>query len=178
VPKKRSLSEESHGTGSEAAHAVPDEYLSELQLRLTSVLEGKSHEAVAAWSGISAESVRRYLHGHAPTAKFLASVCIHENVNADWLLMGIGCRRREDLIPDALLQAALPSLLSEIGRRLEQAGNVDVSRGKAACVPPVSRDYARQYPDDQSGSQADEIRRHVQHDEHLAKTDGFHERWR
>lgn len=87
--------------------------------RLKQLLSEYSHEEVARWASISAESVRRYLMGQVPPLKFFASVCQHEQIRADWILTGVGSPYLKQRAEDVLRETPLPMLLAEVGRRLD-----------------------------------------------------------
>lgn len=90
-----------------------------LTRRLREILGDRTNESTAEWAGCSAESIRRYLMGQPPPAKFLAAVCAHENICADWLLLGEGAPRRAQVASEAVRASDLTTLLAEIGRRLD-----------------------------------------------------------
>lgn len=91
----------------------------DLTRRLREVLGNRTNESVSEWAGCSAESIRRYLMGQPPPAKFLAAVCAHERICADWLLLGEGVPRRAQLTDQAVRASDMATLLAEIGRRLD-----------------------------------------------------------
>lgn len=99
-------------------HLAPNE----LTRRLREVFGDRTNESVAEWAGCSAESIRRYLMGQPPPAKFLAAVCVHEHICADWLLLGQGVPRRAQRAGEAVRASDLATLLAEIGRRLDGLG--------------------------------------------------------
>lgn len=88
--------------------------------RLRIALDGQTNEHVAEWSGVSAESIRRYLHGDAPSAKFLMAVCTHEGLSGHWLLRGEGPPKLDHMCHVAIRSCPLPELFAEVGRRLEK----------------------------------------------------------
>lgn len=65
----------------------------ELKDRLQAVVGARSCEEMGRRTGISGESVRRYLRGHPPSARFLAALCNTEMVSGTWLLTGRGSMR-------------------------------------------------------------------------------------
>jgi hypothetical protein len=87
--------------------------------RIRAVLRGRSNEAIAAWAGVSAESIRRYLAGDPPPARFLVAMCEHEDISGDWLLTGRGHPRISQQSSAALRECELADVLGEVGRRLD-----------------------------------------------------------
>lgn len=96
-----------------------DEWDDGLGQRIRLVLRGQSQERVAEWSRLSAESVRRYLMGRHPSAKFLMALCAHEEVNGHWLLCGQGPLKYAELRSAALSSYSSSDLLAEIRKRIE-----------------------------------------------------------
>lgn len=66
------------------------------------------------------ETVRRYLHGQAPSAEFLSSLCFKFDVNAQWLLTGQGPVRHTETRAHALREANPAELLAAIAAALER----------------------------------------------------------
>lgn len=103
-----------------------------LTRRLREVIGDRTNESVAEWAGCSAESIRRYLMGQPPPAKFLAAVCAHESICADWLLLGEGAPRRAQMAGEVVRASDLAALLAEIGRRLD--GVLDRAPGQPNLI--------------------------------------------
>jgi hypothetical protein len=95
-----------------------------LTQRLQTVLHGQTNESAAQWGGISSESVRRYLAGDPPSAKFLIAVCEHTGTNGHWLLTGSGQPEWAAQGKAGLRGVTMADLLAEVGRRLELAKNL------------------------------------------------------
>lgn len=67
----------------------------QLAQRLREAVGARSNRFVATITGYNEETVRRYLRDGGPSAEFLAAVCRHFGVSAEWLLMGIGPIRHQ-----------------------------------------------------------------------------------
>lgn len=72
---------------------VPDS--DNIQSRLRIAIGGMTYAQVATMTGVSKESVRRYMRGDSPSYEFLVSICRGFGLSADWLLLGDGAMRRE-----------------------------------------------------------------------------------
>jgi transcriptional regulator with XRE-family HTH domain len=85
--------------------------------RLRQICRGRSAEEIGRQTGISGESVRRYLAGSEPSARFLCRLCVLEHICGTWLLTGAGAPRQQE--HDETLRA-LPTdrIIAEIGRRV------------------------------------------------------------
>ncbi len=94
--------------------------LEDLRNRLVQVLGERTYQDLARATGVSSESVRRYLRSGSPSAVFLMRVCKAYGINANWLFTGEGARWIRD-IPDAHARS-LPGdvLIDELARRAKQ----------------------------------------------------------
>jgi len=72
---------------------------SELQARLCVAMRGTTLAEASRRIGFNSETVRRYcrLPGGRPSLEFILAVCEEWDVNANWLLFGIGSPRGRDL---------------------------------------------------------------------------------
>lgn len=87
--------------------------------RLAVVVGGMPYRQVAEQTGLNAESVRRYMNGHAPSLEFVAAVCAKFGVNAQWLLSGRGPMKSKDIRAHALNEANAAELLAAMARTIE-----------------------------------------------------------
>ncbi len=105
-----------HGEDIEPQERTPQE-LDDLRSRLVQVLGDRTYQELARTTGVSSESVRRYLRTGAPSATFLMRVCNAYKINANWLFSGTGPSLLSDV--PAVCARALPSpvLIDELARR-------------------------------------------------------------
>lgn len=94
--------------------------LSSLHERIRTVVGSMTFRALAEATKQHPETVRRYLHGQAPSAEFLSALCFKFDVNAQWLLTGQGPVRHTETRADALREANPTELLSAIAAALER----------------------------------------------------------
>lgn len=98
----------------------------EMPRRLRQVLENHSAEELARDTGVSGESVRRYLAGDAPSSRFLTALCLHKGVCGTWLLTGIGSPVRTESARQVLSQTSTDEILGELGRRFDRVFSIPV----------------------------------------------------
>ncbi len=113
-----------HGSRKSIApeHPSEDTWI-EMRDRLRFVIDHRSSEAVGRLTGVSGESVRRYLMGHVPSSRFLSQLCLHDSIDGTWLLTGVGCARRPG--GDISLESiSTDQLLAEVGRRLDRLAGI------------------------------------------------------
>lgn len=93
---------------------------SPLHERLLSVVGSRTYRSVGDETGHNAETVRRYMQGQAPSAEFLARVCEVYDVNAHWLMTGVGARRHSESASYVLKVASPSELLTAVADTLER----------------------------------------------------------
>jgi len=129
-------------------HKHPDEGSEglwiEMRDRLRSVIGERSSEEVGRQTGVSGESVRRYLMGHVPSARFLSRLCVLDSLDGTWLLTGAGQPKQGSTHSMSLENIDTDQLLSEIGKRLDRLTKpagllqaLDLARAKAVAIPPT-----------------------------------------
>lgn len=99
----------------------------EMRDRLRLVVGDRSSEEIGRLTGISGESVRRYLMGHVPSARFLATLCQHDRLNGTWLLTGQGEPTIGATGTVSLHAISTDVLMAELGKRLDQLSKVTVA---------------------------------------------------
>jgi transcriptional regulator with XRE-family HTH domain len=88
------------------------------------------------------ETVRRYMHGQAPSASFIQAFCEALGISGDWLLSGIGPMNRRDVESFALKNAeastlwvAIAESLFSIKGRIDDIENaIQVSSTKESAI--------------------------------------------
>lgn len=90
-----------------------------LTKRLRLVVGDRSFRDVARMTGLSAESVRRYLGGAIPSAEFLGALCEKLAINAEWLLTGQGPMRMDAVLAEALREADTLQIVAEIAKKFD-----------------------------------------------------------
>ncbi len=97
-----------------------EQELEALRDRLVMVLGDRTYQDLARATGVSSESVRRYLRTGSPSAVFLMRVCNAYGINGNWLFTGEGAPKTAD-IPAAYART-LPNsvLIDELARRAKQ----------------------------------------------------------
>ncbi|MBX3356959.1 MAG: helix-turn-helix transcriptional regulator [Phycisphaeraceae bacterium] len=65
--------------------------------RMTALIESKSRREIARATGVSTETLRRYLRGDSPSCEFVMALCEEFGVSAHWLMFGSGPLRSSDL---------------------------------------------------------------------------------
>ncbi len=78
-----------------AMRALPT--LPAFRARVIALIESKSRRDVARTTGVSTETLRRYLRGDSPSCEFIMALCEEFGVSAHWLMFGQGPRLSEDL---------------------------------------------------------------------------------
>ena len=96
------------------------EHDSPLHERLLWVVGDRTYRSIGEETRHNAETVRRYLQGQAPSADFLARVCEVYDVNAHWLMTGVGARRQSENAAHALQGASPSELLAAVADTLER----------------------------------------------------------
>ncbi|MBM4108216.1 MAG: helix-turn-helix transcriptional regulator [Phycisphaerae bacterium] len=82
--------------------------------------EEATYRQVADRTGANAESVRRYLQGHAPSIEFVVAMCRCFGVSADWLLTGRGPMKASDLKGHVLGESSAGELFTAVADNLER----------------------------------------------------------
>lgn len=103
--------------------------------RIKTIRAGRDQKAFAASYGMNVDTLSRYERDlYPPKIKFLQDLCFQENVDANWLLLGIGeirpnpeLSQSSDAIDGGLLTGALMFLEDE----LAESGAVVSSEKKA-----------------------------------------------
>lgn len=98
----------------------PGVELTSLHQRLRAAAGDRSFRHLADVTGTSAESVRRYMAGHAPSAEFLSGLCAGLGLNGEWLLTGRGPMRAAEVRTRALREANASELLNAMATTLER----------------------------------------------------------
>lgn len=88
--------------------------------RLLAATRGRTLRDVADLTGHSAETVRRYLAGQAPSVEFVSALCAALQVNGEWLLTGRGPMRREAIKATALKDSSAAELLTALSAAMEK----------------------------------------------------------
>jgi transcriptional regulator with XRE-family HTH domain len=101
--------------------------------RVRALCAGRTPQAIARLSGVSVDSVRRYLRGAGIPPRFLVALSQALEVSLNWLLTGRGPVRRAEVIALALERASTTDLLGELAARIRDAGLS--TRATAARVP-------------------------------------------
>lgn len=88
--------------------------------RIRSVCSGRSCREIAELTNTSGETVRRYLHGSAPSVVFVRGLCDNFHLSSDWLLFGIEpiVRSRSGGRSVQPASVALRSLIEQAGERV------------------------------------------------------------
>jgi transcriptional regulator with XRE-family HTH domain len=89
--------------------------------RITIACSGLSCRELANRLGINHETVRRYLHGAAPSVEFIANLAEALDLSAEWLVLGQGPMYRVEMVAHALEEAGPQRLLHALGKLLERA---------------------------------------------------------
>lgn len=82
-----------------------------LHERLKTAAGERTYRQLGDLTNTHAESVRRYMHGQAPSVEFLATLCGALGINGDWLLTGQGPMLQSEIRDHALRDAGTPDLL-------------------------------------------------------------------
>lgn len=90
-----------------------------LHERLNDAAGSRSYKHLGELTGTNAESVRRYMQGQAPSVEFLSRLCEALGLSADWLLLGRGPMRAEEVRGEALRSADPAELLSAMSGTME-----------------------------------------------------------
>jgi hypothetical protein len=69
-----------------------DAWYGEVAVRVRQVTGRLTYSAIGARTGTHPETVRRYLAGARPCARFLAALCLGFAVDPSWLFLGIDSR--------------------------------------------------------------------------------------
>ncbi|MEN0020083.1 MAG: helix-turn-helix transcriptional regulator [Planctomycetota bacterium] len=99
-----------------------------LHERLATVAGNQSFREIARQTGLNAETVRRYMQGQAPSAEFLVALCKTLGINAEWLLLGKGPMRADDIHEEALKAASAGDLL------IAMSGNIEGLVGRVGRI--------------------------------------------
>jgi DNA-binding phage protein len=125
--------------------------VAELRSRIRLVSRNASVAEIARTTGFKGETVRRYLSCTTPSLPFIMKVCEVWELNANWLIFGIGPRYALDLdeLPehgpqaDAFIVENIARLLQQTGRQgvrtphryVAAAGSSGLARARAARHP-------------------------------------------
>jgi transcriptional regulator with XRE-family HTH domain len=82
--------------------------------------EHATYRQVSDQTGTNAETVRRYLQGHAPSVEFVAALCRVFGISADWLLTGRGPMKAADLKTHVLGDSSAGELFTAVADNLER----------------------------------------------------------
>ncbi|MBL0928421.1 MAG: hypothetical protein IBJ11_12350 [Phycisphaerales bacterium] len=96
----------------------PERALDAFPQRLEHVVDVLGRDAVRRATGISRESLRRYLGGQKPTTEFIASLCANTTISANWLLLGHGPVHTTTQRTQTLDQTPLAELIGALQSRL------------------------------------------------------------
>jgi transcriptional regulator with XRE-family HTH domain len=98
-----------------------------LHHRIAQCIGERSSREVSELTGINAETVRRYLNGQSPpSVEFVSSLCSALNVNAHWLMTGMGPMLAVETRAEVLKDANPTELLAAVAAALERlADRVD-----------------------------------------------------
>lgn len=98
--------------------------------RLRHIAGERTYRRLGELTQTHPETVRRYMQGQAPSADFLQRMCEVFGVSGDWLLLGRGTMRYEEIKHWALRQADAPELLhalaDTVASKWEQAEELEV----------------------------------------------------
>ncbi len=101
-------------------HTEQSEEGQALRLRLVRAIGARPFAHVGQACGVSGETVRRYCAGAMPSAQFLMRFCLAYEINANWLLLGIGDPSMGSLVASSARQVGSEVLIDELARRLKQ----------------------------------------------------------
>ncbi len=93
---------------------------SPLHERLLAAVGDRTYRAIASETGHNPETARRYMQGHAPSAEFLSRICEAYDINAHWLMTGVGPMRQSESAVHVLREATPSELLSAVADTLER----------------------------------------------------------
>lgn len=93
---------------------------SALHERLHAVAGQLTYRRLGELTNTHPETVRRYMQGQAPSAEFLAGVCVNLAVSGEWILTGRGPMRSGDVRAHALREANAADLLGAVAATLEK----------------------------------------------------------
>lgn len=119
-------------------------------------MDGLKNSTIAAATGVSSESVRRYRNGSSPPIEFVCAVAKLTGVSLTWLLTGEGPRLATELTLWHLSQSSLAELTSELGRR------IDGIQSRMQLVHGVNSDQI-------SARRSDSIPMHISHGASLSR---------
>jgi transcriptional regulator with XRE-family HTH domain len=93
--------------------------VSKLCQRVEQVRGDRTVQQISRETGVSSETVRRYLTGKRPSADFLVALCSSQDISALWLLTGEGPMRQSQVTNYYLSTVGEVELCSELGRRIQ-----------------------------------------------------------
>lgn len=93
---------------------------SNLHQRLRAAAADRSYRELGELTNTHPETVRRYMHGGAPSVEFLSVFANALGVSVDWLLTGAGAMRSKDLKPHVLREASVTELLNAMAQTIER----------------------------------------------------------
>jgi hypothetical protein len=100
--------------------STPSHEGSPLHERLLAAVGDRTYRAIASETGHNPETARRYMQGHAPSADFLSRICEVYDINAHWLMTGVGPMRQSESTVHVLRDASPSELLSAVADTLEK----------------------------------------------------------
>ena len=87
--------------------------------RLTTITGDRTVKSLSNMTGTPCETGRRYMAGTTPSAEFMSALCEKLRINGDWLLLGRGPMRTEQMRAAALEHADPSELLPAMAQTIE-----------------------------------------------------------
>ena len=84
--------------------------------RLCTATGDRTVASLATMTHTPSETVRRYLTGQTPSPEFMSALCEKLRINGDWLLLGRGPMRTEQMRAAALEHADPSELLTAMAQ--------------------------------------------------------------
>lgn len=94
--------------------------LTTLHQRLRVAASDRSYREIGELTATHPETVRRYMHGGAPSVEFLSAFANTMGVSVEWLMTGTGTMRTRDLRGHVLREANVTELLNAMAQTLER----------------------------------------------------------
>lgn len=105
----------------ESVETKPACSLDAIRDRLRLALNGESCRRIGIRTKTHPETVRRYLSNGHPSVTFLSEIARSYGISCEWLLLGTGPARPQDVAAEVLRATSLPALLRCIAEKLATA---------------------------------------------------------
>ncbi len=106
---------------STCAEAAESPWAREIRDRLRLAIGEERYAEIGRRTGFPSETVRRHLTRGAPSLTFVARVCEVWDLNANWVLFGLGPRDRRNLTAHVVCELKPEGLAELLGRLLRSA---------------------------------------------------------